>query len=470
MNPSPRLLAAGLALGALATAGCAGVPLYPPRPQAALGAPIADPAPSKVVVHLTVTPEGLNQAIDLALPSEGSSTFELRGPRPWTWSRTPIAFTFADGKMQAEGTINVGAELPILGKQSLTFDLKLSGEPVITSEYKARLQSAKVEIASKDMKVKFADAFSSALKKLRDEFQKTVEEYAFDLAPRVLEAYARFAAPMPLPLGEAQGCFAMKVTGVEAGPTVMAGGLEKDLALIVAPSVTLPCNPPTIPPAPAPLANVASLPSGPFVVTVPIAASYEELAKAMKLALTDGKLYFSKDFPQLYLTDPEVYASQNQLVLKLRLAGPVKAGLFTTELNGDIYFAGHPAVIDNELQIPDLQPTIETADFLLKLKAKLDGESIREQARKALKLDLGERLAAVRARISGDFQLAPGCLRSDVARIEVTGVYPHAAYLRIYVAATAQASVYVPCPTPPAEKPEEAPPAAAPSVAVEPAR
>ncbi|HEY3445832.1 MAG TPA: DUF4403 family protein [Myxococcales bacterium] len=468
--PSLRAQWSIVALAALSLAGCATMPLYPPRPPSSLGAPMADPAPSKVVVHFTVTPEGLNKAIDLALPMEGASTFELRGPRPWKWSRTPIAFKFADGKIHAESTVNVSAELPIIGTQSLSLDLKMSGEPVLTSEYKAKLQSAKVELTSKDMKVKAADAVTSALKKLRDEFQTLVENYSFDLAPRVMEAYARLAVPIELPLGEAKGCLAVKVTGVEAGPTVLAGGFEKDLALVVAPSVTMPCNPPALPPQPTPLANVATLPSGPFTVTAPIAASYAELQKAMTMAFTDGKLYFSKDFPELYLTDPEIYASQNQLVLKLRLAGVAKASGLSLNLDGNIFFAGHPAVIDNELQIPDLQPTIETSDFLLKLKAKLDGDSIRDQARQALRLDLGERLGAVRAKVSGDFQFNPGCLRSDVARIEVTGIYPHGSYLRIYVAATAQASVYVPCPTLPAEAPEPAPVAApAPTAAPAPA-
>jgi hypothetical protein len=301
---------------------------------------------------------------------------------------------------------------------------------------------------------------SSALKGLHDDFQTTLEEYSFDLAPKILEAYKQLAAPIELPLGDAKGCLAIKVTGVEAGPTVLAGGIEKDLALVVAPSITLPCAPPMLPPTPSPLANVSSLPSGPFTVTIPIAASYDELAKAMSLAFTNGKLFFSKEFPELYLAQPEIYSSQNELVLKLHLGGPVHASGISTTLDGDIFFAGHPAVIDNELQIPDLQPTIETHDFLLKLKAALDGDSIRDQARHALRLDLGARLADARAKVSGDRQLGPGCLRSDVARIEITGVYPHATYLRVYVAITAQTSVYLPCPQAPA------PPAPAPGLPV----
>jgi hypothetical protein len=194
---------------------------------------------------------------------------------------------------------------------------------------------------------------------------------------------------------------------------------------------------------------VATLPSGPFTVVVPIAARYEELAKAMSLAFTDGKLFFSKSYPELYLSNPEVFASQSdQLVVKLHLAGPIKAGSLSANLDGDLYFAGHPVVIDNELRIPDLEPTVDTTSFLLGLKASLDKDGIRDQARQALKLDLGERFSAVRAKLSNDvpFENGLGCVKANVAKIEVTGVYPHASYLRVYVTTTAQAGVYLPCP------------------------
>ena len=41
--------------------------------------------------------------------------------------------------------------------------------------------------------------------------------------------------PIDLPIGDAHGCATLKVLGIEAGPTVVADGLEKDLALVVAP-------------------------------------------------------------------------------------------------------------------------------------------------------------------------------------------------------------------------------------------
>jgi hypothetical protein len=106
-------------------------------------------------------------------------------------------------------------------------------------------------------------------------------------------------------------------------------------------------------------------------------------------------------------------------------------------------------VVDNEIRVPDLEPTIETQSFLLRLKAALDGSSIRDQAREALHLDIGDRLTEVRNKLSSDLTFGDnqGCLRSNVSKIEVTGVHTHQGYLRVYVSLTGQASVYLPCPT-----------------------
>ena len=145
---------------------------------------------------------------------------------------------------------------------------------------------------------------------------------------------------------------------------------------------------------------------------------------------------------------PELYAAKDQLVLKLHIAGPIhKSGIDTT-LDGDLYMTGHPTVVDNELRVPDLEPTIETSSFLLTLKAAFDGAAIRDQARAALRLDIGERLRAAKDKLSTDLSFGEGrgCLRAQSHKIEVTGVHVHAAYLRVHVAATGSASVYMPCP------------------------
>jgi len=194
----------------------------------------------------------------------------------------------------------------------------------------------------------------------------------------------------------------------------------------------------------------------------PVAARYEELTRAMSMAFTDGKLFFSTEHPQLYLEKPELYESQGALVLKLHLAGSIHEPV-SADLDGDLYLTGHPTVVDDELAFPDLEPTIETRNLLLSLKAMADGDRIRDQARAALRLDIGARLRPVREKLSRELTFSSGgaCIHGDVDRIAVNGVHPHASYLRVYVDVTARARASMPCDT-------AAPPAAAPAATAPP--
>ncbi|MCU0700350.1 MAG: DUF4403 family protein [Myxococcaceae bacterium] len=437
-------------LVALVVSGCATtMPLYPSRPASAVGAPPADPLPAKLVVHLTATADGLKRALDTKVPASGETTVELKGPRPVRWSRAPFTLRFADGRVELKTELSLETELPVLGKTTVPVSVAVTGEPIITSDWKARLQGATSKLESKDLRLRTMQGVAGVLEKAQDALDGFIENFSWDLSPQLTRAWERVSTPIPFPVGDASACAQLRVTSIEAGPTVVAGGLEKDVAFVVAPSVSLPC-PSDAPRAELPrLANVATLPSGPFTVEVPIAARYEELAKAMSATFTDGKLYFSKSYPELYLSDPEVFATKDeQLVVKLHLAGPIKAAGFSATLDGDLFFAGHPQVVDNVLRVPDLEPTVQTTSFLLGLKATLDANGIRDQARAALTLDLGERFRAVRERLSTDtpFDENLGCARTNVSKIAVTGVYPHAAYLRVYLSLTAQGSVYLPCP------------------------
>lgn len=445
------LPAAALLLAASLAPACTGgalTALYPPRPPATPGEPIADPAPSKVILHTTITAKAMEQALDDALPKTGEGTFEMvGGERKYTYKRGAATVRFGQGRVTIGMHLDANLDMPV-SSLDVGLDFKMSAEPIVTSSYVAKLQSVEVKVTSDDRVVKLADKAADVLTKLQAAVQTKLEDFTYDLQPMILPAYERVARPIDIPVGDAHGCARLSLIGVEAGPTVLADGIEKDIAFVVAPSVTLPCGPDEpLPPLP-PLRNVATLPSGPFLVTVPVAASYDELAKAMTATFTNGKFYFSKDYPDLYMESPEVYAAKDQLVLKLHIAGPLKKSGIETTLDGDLYMSGHPTVVDNELRIPDLEPTIETTSFLLGLKAAFDGGAIRDQARSALRLDIGERLKAAKDKLSTDLSFAEGkgCLKAQTHKIEVTGVHVHAAYLRIYVDATASAAVTMPCP------------------------
>ena len=455
-----------LPLLALWFAGCAArtFELYPTRPPTYVAAPIADPPPSRIVLHATVGRAALERALDDAVPKTGEGTFPLLGrDRRYLWQREAFSIQFKSGRLLID--THAKAQVEILGTvQELSIDLHIDTEPVVNAGYQARLQSPEVTVTSTDTRLRVAQSLGGALDKIKLTLQGTLRDFVYDLRPLIDETYHRLATPLSLPLGSARGCAQVSVLGLEAGPTVLADGIEKDLALVVAPSITLPCTDPgPLPPLP-PLANVAFLPSGPFVVQIPIAARYEELERAMAVALPNGRLYFSKQLPDAYLEKPSIYESRDQLVVKLHLAGIAHRGNLDVPLDGDLYMVGHPAVVDNELRVPDLEPTVETSSFLLRLAASMGSDSLREQARRALRLDIGERIRAVREKMSTQlsFGNAPpgviaasqppaptpalGCVRAGVSHVEVSSIHTHPGYLRLYLTLTGQAALYLPCP------------------------
>jgi Domain of unknown function (DUF4403) len=435
------------ALSLVAACGGEGA-LYPPRPAATPGEAIADPTPSRVVMHTTITAAGLRTAIEEGVPKSGEGTFPMLGrERRFTWKRDAATVRFDRGRIQLDLHVDANADMPV-SSLDIPLDFHIAAEPVITSGYVAKLQSLEVHVDSSGRLVKFADTVADVLGKVKKEVEGKLVDFQYDLRPLLGEAFQRIAKPIDLPLGDAKGCATLKILGVEAGPTVLADGFEKDLAMVIAPSVTIPCAEPDAVQSLPPLANVAMIQPGPFSVSIPIAARYDELAKAMGLAFTNGKLFFAKDFPELYLDKPEVYAAKDEIVLKLHIGGPVHKYGIDLDMDGDLYMAGHPVVVDNELRVPDLEPTIDTSNFLLRLKAAFDGNTIRDQARAALKLDIGERLRSVREKLSTDlaFGNGQGCVKAAADKIEISGVHVHASYLRVYVNVVGRAAVYLPCP------------------------
>jgi hypothetical protein len=427
-------------------------PVYPPRPMPSEGPPVADPEPSRVVAHLTVTSAGLRGAADDASPRQGEGTFPLLGKeRRYTWQRDAFDVGFGQGRVTLRTKVTAVVETK-LKDMTVPLDLRVDAEPVVSSEYVVKLQALDVKVTSSDTTLGIVDAVAGVYEKIAGAIREKLAGFAYDLRPLLREAYARVSKPIDLPFGDADGCAVLRVLEIEAGPTVLADGIEKDVALVVAPSVMLPCpethvdDDVSLPP----LSNVATLTPGPFAVTLPIAARYDELTRAMTMAFTDGKLFFSKEYPHAYMEKPELYESGGALVLKLHIGGPVHELGTDVELDGDLFLTGHPAVVDNELRVPDLEPTVETHNFLLSLKALRDIDKIRDEARAALRLDIGERLRSARAKLGDELTFgggAKGCFQGDVDRVEVTGVYAHAAYLRVYVRVTARARATIPCPT-----------------------
>lgn len=455
MKPNVSSLAPVFFAACVAVSGCTEA-LYPPRPQLSPGPPLADPPQSRVNMHVSLTESGLRELIESTVPRQGDVPFSFLGQRKLTWTRTPVELRFN----QAAGTIGVHASISgqatLPGTPTFTIALTAEVQPALGSDYVALLQNPQVVVQSTDKLLRAAEWGAGALTTIKEEIEKRLRELRINLRPLLAENYEKLAKPFSFSVGDARACVRIGVQSIEAGPMVLSGGFEKDLSVVVAPSVTLPCTnekgmalgAASLPP----LHNVAGIPSGPFELTVPIAATYEELQKAMKQAFTNGKLFFDPGYPDLYLEKPELYASGGRIVTKLHLNGFVKKG-FKVPLEGDLYLSGSPEIVDNQLMVPNLEPTVETKNALLKLKTTLDAEKMRKEIRQALRLDIGSRLQSVRDKVSKDLMVkhnvAPrldACVKADIGRIEIAGVFAHDAYLRMYVKVSARSAAYLPCP------------------------
>jgi hypothetical protein len=443
----------------LAVLGCTRFgPVYPSRPVARPSPLVADPSPSRISAHVALSGAGLRSSLEDAVPKTGDGTFALLGSdRVYRWTRGPLDVSFASGRIVVKTDVTANIELPI-SSMDVVFDVKLAAEPVINTAYALKVQSTEVAVHSDDRRLKVADQVAGVFELVGGQIEQKLRAFAYDLRPLLEETYTRVQKPLPLPMDNTSACAELRVLGVEAAPLILADGIEKDFALIVAPSITIPCTAQNLEPQPLPpLANVAMVPTGPFTVTVPVVASYAELTRALGSAFTNGKLFFSSEHPKLYLEKPEVYESSGSLVLRLHIAGPVHKFGIDADIDGDLYLVGRPTLIDNEISLPDLEPTIETSSFLLSLKALKDGERIKLEARKALRLDLSQRLRSVREKLSSEltFGSAKECFVGNVDKLELTELHAHESYLRLNVVVTARASASSPCshPLPQAHSP-----------------
>ena len=429
-------------------------------------------------MHLTLTREGLQALLDALVPVSDTGTYALLGARTWKWERSPFALAFDDAKKAMTATTTVSATVALPGTSMVvTLQVVADVQPVLTATHALVLQAVNVKVSSDDRRLKVADFAAGLMGHVETTLRDKLTTMRVDLRPAFLSLHEKLAAPLFLPLEPASACFTLDLRALEAGPSIFADGFEKQLALTVAPSLTMPCtvrdsagalvvvdeadtSAMTVPPLPA-LANASGVEGGPFKLTIPIAAGYDELQKAMSLAFPDGKLFISTDQPALYIKNPEVFSSAGDVVVRVQLGGFVQKAGLQIDIDGDLYLAGRPTVRDNFLEFPDLKPTVETDQALLKAALAIKEQELVGAVKKALRLDLSARLLTVKQKLIDSLTLstslvdgvAPLCTRVDIGRISIDDINVHDPYLRATVTATALLQASLPCPGQPAVVP-----------------
>ena len=134
------------------------MPVYPPRPAESAAKPIADPTPSRVVLHATITGASLRESLEQAIPRTGQGTFPMLGTeRQYTWRRGNLSVRFHQGRIGIDVHVDANADMPV-SSLDVPVDIAIFAEPVVSSEYSAKLQSIDVTVQSEDRVIRAADA------------------------------------------------------------------------------------------------------------------------------------------------------------------------------------------------------------------------------------------------------------------------------------------------------------------------
>ena len=243
-----------------------------------------------------------------------------------------------------------------------------------------------------------------------------VQNFAYDLRPIIAEAHARIAKPdrsaarRRARLRRAEACSASRPAR-PCSPTAS----RRISAIVVAPSVTLPCTDRDRAAALPPLANVATLPTGPFTVSIPDRRALRRAAEGDGARLHRRQALLLQGVPAALHGEARGLRREGSARPQAahQRARSTSTASTPTSTATSSWSATRRWSTTRSACPTSSRPSRPRASCC-RLKAALDGNSIRDQARDALHLDIGERLAEVRDKLSTDLAFGDnqGCLRA----------------------------------------------------------
>src|ERR1700722_4346141 len=176
----PVMRVVRIAVFALVLAACSRFgAVYPPRPSA----PVADPAPARIVAHVSVSSAALSAALDDAVPKSAEGDFALfGGQRHYSWQRTSLDVSFSQGRLVLDARIDATVDASVIHAQ-FPIDLRITAEPVINTQYAVRLQSTEVKVDSSDRRLKLAESLGSVYEAIGDQVSARLKDFTYDLRP-----------------------------------------------------------------------------------------------------------------------------------------------------------------------------------------------------------------------------------------------------------------------------------------------
>ena len=388
------------------------------------------PARSVAFVETTVRLDGLQQALDRALPA-GSGGNQRLGALPVSWRlvRQPVMLGPGPKGLQVRvpllGELAIGAGFLSCRSTGVGGTLVIGARPTLDSQGALELADATVtvepvgNVQCAGLPVPVAELFPLMLLPAQKAIEQTFLHLKLPLGAALQRGLVEVATPRELKLGAQPSCLDLAPSAIVLAPLGGVGSeLVLRLGLEVAPRVNLGACPSGGGAVPTTLSVRQESLSNDYRVTVAVAVPTSELQSRLTKALVGRRL--GQGPHALTVQGVEVGDAAGRALVKLE----VKGGY-----NGAVFLWGTPQVRQTGeryvLEVPDLKVATESTSRLEDTKIALyelvEG-NLADKVRPELQLDVTGALGQAKAALGGTLQLDRKLWQSVPGLSEVGGV------------------------------------------------
>ncbi|WP_186510831.1 DUF4403 family protein [Caenimonas sedimenti] len=267
------------------------------------------------------------------------------------------------------------------------------------------------------------DAFKDALTKEFGSINAKVSEELL-IEARVRQAWKD--ASMPIQLGESQWLTINPTRVASSTPTFTDRGMDVSLTLEALPMVTLGSEPKA---ATSTLPKLeAALPGNMFYVPLPVFADHAYIDTQVQGQIGDGLTVPLGDGNSIRVTSVTVSSVDTRAVVSVKIRGRYSL-LRDFELTGFLVGTPHVDAVQQTVTMPDLDFTIETHNLLVKLANLFAHDTIRDELRRRLVVDVAPLSEKARGNLREGLNRQAGVVRltgtvNDLRLIGLTVVHP----------------------------------------------
>ncbi len=388
------------------------------------------PTRSVAFIETTVRLDGLQQAIDRALPG-GAGGSQRLGALPVSWRLTRQPVVLGPGpkgllvRVPLLGELTIGAGFLSCRSTGIGGTLVIAARPTFDPQGALELADAAVSfepagnVQCAGLPIPVAELFPLMLLPAQKAIEQTFQHLKLPLGPALQRGLVEVATPRELKLGGQPSCLDLAPSALVLAPLGGVGSeLVLRLGLEVAPRVSLGTCPAGGGAVPSTLTVRQEALGNDYRVQVAVAVPTTELRTKLAQALLGRRL--GQGPRALTVQAVEVGDAAGRVLVRLDVQGGY---------NGAVYLWGTPQVRINGdryvLEVPDLQVATESTSRLEDTKIalyELVGGNLADQIKPQLQLDVTAPLVQAKAALSGTLQLDRKTWQSVPGLGGITGV------------------------------------------------